>query len=139
MFADNEQLRESLQQLQKNFLAHEGYGHWTRWAIVASGLLSLLNAIGVAVLLFAESHQRTDEAEVRRSQAEQPSDTLSPLKGQLFEPSPSARFFTYGFCCCCCPLKGQRTMGLSWAINAAITCFNGSKANHMSKQSKNQG
>ena len=71
MFTDNEQLRENLQQLQTNFLAHEGFGHWTRWAIVVSGLLSLISAIGVAVLLLAESRQRTDEAEVRRSQAEQ--------------------------------------------------------------------
>ena len=70
LFTENEPLRERLQVLQKTFLDQENSNRWTVWAIAATGLLTLLIAAGVAMLLIADSRQRTAEAEARGTQAE---------------------------------------------------------------------
>ena len=70
LFTENEPLRERLQVLQKTLLQQENSNQWTVWAIGVTGLLSLLLASGVAMLLIADSRQRTTEAEARGVQAE---------------------------------------------------------------------
>ena len=70
LFTENEPLRERLQALQKTLRDQESTSQWTLWAIGVTGLLSLLLATGVAMLLIADSRQRTTEAEARGVQAE---------------------------------------------------------------------
>jgi twitching motility protein PilJ len=70
LFTENEPLRERLQVLQKTLLEQENSNQWTQWGIGITGLLSLLMAAGVAMLLIAESRQRTTDAEARGAQAE---------------------------------------------------------------------
>lgn len=70
LFTENEPLRERLQALQKTLRDQESTSQWTQWAIGVAGLLSLLLATGVAMLLIADSRQRTTEAEARGVQAE---------------------------------------------------------------------
>lgn len=70
LFTENEPLRERLQLLQKTFLERENSNPWTIWAMAATGLLTLLIAAGVAILLIADSRQRTAEAEARGAEAE---------------------------------------------------------------------
>lgn len=70
IFSENELLREKLQQLQKNYLAHEVEGDWTKWGMLAMAILSLLIALGIAMLMLRESRQRAAEAESRRLQAD---------------------------------------------------------------------
>lgn len=70
IFTDNENLRASLQQLQKIYQQKEDSRHWTFWAILLSTMLSLMCATAIALLLLRDSRQRAADAELRRVDAE---------------------------------------------------------------------
>jgi twitching motility protein PilJ len=70
IFNENEQLKESLSQLQQAYRAAEDTKSWTFWAMLVCGLLAVLSAAGVALVFLQESRNRTREADLRREAAE---------------------------------------------------------------------
>jgi twitching motility protein PilJ len=70
VFADNEQLKQSLTKLQKQYRAEQDSSDWSFWAMLASGLVAVVAAGGIALVLLQDSRNRTRGADMRRAEAE---------------------------------------------------------------------
>jgi twitching motility protein PilJ len=70
IFTENEALKDRITKLQQTYRAQEDSFNWTFWAMLASALLALLSAAGVALVFLQDSANRTKEAELRREAAE---------------------------------------------------------------------
>ena len=70
IFNENEQLKQSLTKLQKAYRAEQDSSDWSFWAMLASGLLAVLTAGGIALVLLQDSRNRTRGADARRQEAE---------------------------------------------------------------------
>jgi len=70
IFTENEALKQRLTTLQKTYRAEQDSLTWQFWAMLASALLALLAAIGIALVLLQDSRNRTREADLRRQEAD---------------------------------------------------------------------
>jgi twitching motility protein PilJ len=70
LFTENEALKERLTTLQQTYRNQEDSLGWTVWAMLASALLALVSAAGIALVLLQDSRNRTKEADLRREAAE---------------------------------------------------------------------
>ncbi len=70
IFTENEALKDRLTKLQKTYRGQEDAFNWTFWAMMASALLALISAAGIALVLLQDSRNRTREADLRREAAE---------------------------------------------------------------------
>ncbi|MGH8807261.1 MAG: methyl-accepting chemotaxis protein [Noviherbaspirillum sp.] len=71
IFAENETLKQRITALQKSYRAEEDSSHWSFWLMMASALMALLAAVGIALVLLQDSHNRTKEADQRREDADE--------------------------------------------------------------------
>lgn len=70
IFTQNEALKDRLANLQKEYRGQEDSYNWTFWAMLASALLALASAAGIAMVMVQDSRNRTREADLRREAAE---------------------------------------------------------------------
>ena len=71
IFAENETLKQRIAELQKAYRAEEDSLHWTFWMMMGFALLSLVAAVGIALVLLQDTRNRAKEAEQRRFEAEE--------------------------------------------------------------------
>ncbi len=71
IFAENESLKQRITNLQKSYRAEEDSLHWSFWLMMVFALMSLVSAVGIALVLLQDSRNRTKEAEQRRQEAEE--------------------------------------------------------------------
>jgi twitching motility protein PilJ len=71
IFAENETLKQRITTLQKAYRAEEDSQHWSFWMMVASALMALLAAVGIALVLLQDSRNRTKEADQRHQDADE--------------------------------------------------------------------
>ncbi|WP_370551361.1 methyl-accepting chemotaxis protein [Glaciimonas sp. PAMC28666] len=70
IFTENESLRQRLSALQDKYRNQEDEQSLPFWLMLASALLVLLAAVGIARVQVQEGHRRTHEADMRRLEAE---------------------------------------------------------------------
>jgi twitching motility protein PilJ len=71
IFAENETLKQRLTDLQKAYSVEQDSLNWRFWGIVASAILALMSAIGVALVLLQEGRIRTKAADAQRQESDE--------------------------------------------------------------------
>jgi twitching motility protein PilJ len=71
IFAENETLKQRITTLQKAYRQEEDSQHWSSWMMIASAMLALLAATGIALVLLQDTRNRAREAEQQRQEAEE--------------------------------------------------------------------
>ncbi|MFZ6766466.1 methyl-accepting chemotaxis protein [Undibacterium sp. Di26W] len=69
LFNENEDLKNKLNKLQKNYTAQQDSTNISFWLMLVSAVIALLAAVGVALVLLQDSRNRAKEANERRLEA----------------------------------------------------------------------